>query len=70
MMILKNLGEPKYGFLINSGNIDSMVNHYNAFKKEEEVMIYILLGGKSGYRPNRAVMFIVIELEKPIKMYL
>ncbi|MDB2096480.1 YgiQ family radical SAM protein, partial [Clostridium paraputrificum] len=24
----KKLGKPKYAFLVNSGNIDSMVNHY------------------------------------------
>lgn len=29
----KKLGKPKYGFLVNSGNIDSMVNHYTASKK-------------------------------------
>lgn len=29
----KRLGRPKYAFLVNSGNIDSMVNHYTAAKK-------------------------------------
>ncbi|WP_454053264.1 YgiQ family radical SAM protein [Clostridium sp. Marseille-Q7071] len=51
----KRLGEPKYGFLINSGNIDSMVNHYTAFKKRRSDDLYSP-GGKSGYRPNRAVI--------------
>ncbi|WP_283591744.1 YgiQ family radical SAM protein [Clostridium butanoliproducens] len=51
----KKLGEPKYGFLINSGNIDSMVNHYTAFKKRRSDDLYSP-GGKSGYRPNRAVI--------------
>lgn len=36
----KRLGKPKLAFLINSGNIDSMVNHYTAAKKED-MMIYI-----------------------------
>lgn len=36
----KILGKPKYAFLVNSGNIDSMVNHYTAAKKKD-MMIYI-----------------------------
>ena len=32
----KKLGKPKYGFLVSSGNIDSMVNHYTAAKKNKE----------------------------------
>ncbi|MEG0774496.1 YgiQ family radical SAM protein [Clostridium sp.] len=51
----KKLGKPKYGFLINSGNIDSMVNHYTASKKKRRDDLYSP-GGKSGYRPNRAVI--------------
>ncbi len=31
----KKLGKPKYAFLVNSGNIDSMVNHYTASKKKK-----------------------------------
>ncbi|MEG0308236.1 MAG: YgiQ family radical SAM protein [Clostridium sp.] len=51
----KKLGEPKYGFLINSGNIDSMVNHYTVAKKKRHDDFYSP-GGKSGFRPNRAVI--------------
>lgn len=51
----KKLGEPKYGFLINSGNIDSMVNHYTVAKKKRHDDLYFP-GGKGGYRPNRAVI--------------
>ncbi len=51
----KKLGEPKYGFLINSGNIDSMVNHYTVAKKKRHDDLYSP-GGKGGYRPNRAVI--------------
>jgi uncharacterized radical SAM protein YgiQ len=51
----KKLGKPKFGFLINSGNIDSMVNHYTASKKKRRDDLYSP-GGKSGYRPNRAVI--------------
>lgn len=51
----KKLGKPKYGFLVNSGNIDSMVNHYTAAKKKRHDDFYSP-GGKSGYRPDRAVI--------------
>ena len=34
------LGRPKLGFLINSGNIDSMVNHYTAAKKRRHDDLY------------------------------
>ncbi|MBV4424717.1 YgiQ family radical SAM protein [Clostridium tyrobutyricum] len=51
----KRLGKPKLGFLINSGNIDSMVNHYTAAKKKRHNDLYSP-GGKSGYRPDRALI--------------
>ena len=51
----KKLGKPKYAFLVNSGNIDSMVNHYTAAKKKRHDDFYSP-GGKSGYRPDRAVI--------------
>lgn len=51
----KKLGEPRLGFLINSGNIDSMVNHYTVAKKKRHDDFYSP-GGKSGFRPNRAVI--------------
>ncbi len=49
------LGKPKLAFLINSGNMDSMVNHYTASKKKRHEDLYSP-GGKSGYRPDRAVI--------------
>ncbi|MCM8711107.1 YgiQ family radical SAM protein [Clostridium sp. SYSU_GA19001] len=51
----RRLGKPKLGFLINSGNIDSMVNHYTAAKKRRSDDLYSP-GGKSGFRPDRAVI--------------
>ena len=51
----KKLGEPKYGFLVGSGNIDSMVNHYTAAKKRRNTDLYSP-GGKAGCRPDRAVI--------------
>ncbi|MCQ2450315.1 MAG: YgiQ family radical SAM protein, partial [Clostridia bacterium] len=47
-------GCPKLGFLVNSGNIDSMVAHYTAAKKRRSEDAYSP-GGKAGLRPDRAV---------------
>lgn len=51
----KKLGRPKYGFLVNSGNIDSMVNHYTTAKKTRRDDLYSP-GGEAGHRPDRAVI--------------
>lgn len=51
----RRLGKPRLGFLINSGNIDSMVNHYTAAKKKRHDDFYSP-GGKSGFRPDRALI--------------
>lgn len=48
-------GRPHYGFLVSSGVIDSMVNHYTAAKKRRSMDVYTP-GGKSGKRPDRAVI--------------
>lgn len=47
-------GTPRLGFLITSGNIDSMVAHYTASKKKRHDDAYTA-GGKAGKRPDRAV---------------
>ncbi len=46
---------PKYGFFVSSGNIDSMVAHYTVAKKKRNDDAYSP-GGKSGLRPDRAVI--------------
>ncbi|MBQ6825168.1 MAG: YgiQ family radical SAM protein [Clostridia bacterium] len=51
----KIFGEPRLAFLVNSGNIDSMVAHYTAAKKRRNDDAYTP-GGKSGARPDRAVI--------------
>ena len=51
----KVFGKPRLGFLITSGNIDSMVNHYTAAKKKRSDDLYSP-GGKGGYRPDRATI--------------
>ena len=47
-------GTPKLGFLVNSGNMDSMVNHYTSAKRPRSEDAYTP-GGKRGKRPDRAV---------------
>ena len=49
------LGRPKLGFLISSGNMDSMVNHYTSAKKRRGEDAYTE-GGVAGRRPDRAVI--------------
>ncbi len=48
-------GKPRFAFLVNSGNIDSMVAHYTAAKKRRSDDAYTP-GGKAGARPDRAVI--------------
>lgn len=51
----KRFGKPRLGFLITSGNIDSMVAHYTAAGKLRHDDAYTA-GGKHGKRPDRAVI--------------
>ena len=51
----REFGRPRLGFLVNSGNVDSMVNHYSVFKHRRK-SDYYSPGGKAGRRPDRAVI--------------
>lgn len=51
----KRFGEPRLGFLVSAGNIDSMVNHYSVAKKRRK-KDYYTPGGVMGKRPDRAVI--------------
>ena len=51
----KKFGRPNLGFLVTSGNIDSMVAHYTVAKKKRSTDAYSP-GGKFGLRPDRAVI--------------
>lgn len=62
----KVLGKPKYGFLVNSGNIDSMVNHYTAAKKKRSNDLYSP-GGEGNHRPDRAVIVYCNRLREAYK---
>lgn len=52
---MQTFGRPRLGFLVSSGNIDSMVCHYTAAKKKR-TSDYYSPGGKAGLRPDRAVI--------------
>ncbi|MCX7922971.1 MAG: YgiQ family radical SAM protein [Clostridia bacterium] len=60
------LGRPKYGVLISSGVIDSMVNHYTASKKPRNDDLYSP-GGKAGFRPDRAVIVYANKVKEVFK---
>ncbi len=51
----QKLGRPRLAFLVTSGNIDSMVARYTSMKKERKKDLYSP-GGKTGLRPDRAVI--------------
>ena len=49
------LGKPRLGFLVSSGNMDSMVNHYYVSKKKRPTDAYTP-GGVTGKRPDHATI--------------
>ena len=48
-------GRPRLAFLVSSGNIDSMVNHYSVSKRRR-VKDYYTPNGEMGKRPDRALI--------------
>jgi len=48
-------GEPRLGFLVSAGNMDSMVNHFTVNKKRRSQDAYTP-GGKAGKRPDYATI--------------
>lgn len=51
----KRFGKPRLGFLVNGGNVDSMVNNYSVAKNRRKRDSYSP-GGIAGKRPDRAVI--------------
>ncbi len=49
------LGEPRLGFLVTAGNMDSMVNHYTVSKKRRSTDAFTP-GGTMGKRPDYATI--------------
>lgn len=47
----RQFGKPRLGFLISSGNIDSMVNHYTVAKKRRHKDLYT--PGSEGFKRDR-----------------
>ena len=50
---INEYGEPRLGFLVSAGNMDSMVNHYSVSKKRRQTDAYTP-GGVMGKRPDYA----------------
>ena len=59
-------GEPRLGFLVSAGNIDSMVNHYTVAKKKRR-KDYYSPGGEMGLRPDRATIVYCNKLREVYK---
>lgn len=59
-------GEPRLGFLVSAGNIDSMVNHYTVAKKKRKKDFYSP-GGEMGLRPDRATIVYCNKLREVYK---
>ena len=51
---VKLFGRPRLGFLVSSGNMDSMVNHYTVNKRRRREDAFSP-GGKAGRRPDYAL---------------
>lgn len=51
----KRFGKPRLAFLVSSGNIDSMVNHYSVSKRRRAKDFYTP-NGVMGKRPDRALI--------------
>ncbi len=62
----KKLGKPRLGFLVNAGNMDSMVNHYTVSKKIREKDLYSP-GSKMGLRPDRATIVYCNKIREAYK---
>lgn len=60
------LGRPRLGFLVNGGNMDSMVNHYTVSKRLRDKDLYSP-GGKMGLRPDRATIVYCNKIREAYK---
>ena len=52
---ITEFGEPRLGFMVSAGNMDSMVNHYSVSKKRRQQDSYTP-GGVMGKRPDYAAV--------------
>lgn len=63
---IQTFGEPRLGFLVCGGNMDTMVNHYTVNKKHRDKDHYTP-GGVMGKRPDRATIVYCNLLRKVYK---
>lgn len=59
-------GEPRLGFLVTAGNMDSMVNHYSVSKKRRDTDAFTP-GGVMGKRPDYATVVYCNLIRKKYK---
>lgn len=62
----KVFGEPKLGFLVSSGAMDSMVSNYTANNKPRSSDVYAH-GGVAGHRPDRCLIQYVGKIRQAYK---
>lgn len=55
MADFRRFGKPRLAYLVNGGNVDSMVNNFSVMKNRRKRDVYSP-GGKAGKRPDRAVI--------------
>ena len=60
------LGRPRLAFLVNAGNMDSMVNHYTVSKRIREKDLYSP-GGEMGRRPDRSTIVYCNKIREAYK---
>ncbi len=60
------LGRPRFGFLVSSGAMDSMVSNYTANNKPRSSDAYAH-GGEKGHRPDRALITYVSKIRQAYK---
>ena len=61
-------GQPKLGFMVTAGNIDSMVAHYTAARRKRNDDAYSP-GGKAGKRPDRAVTVYTKKIKRSLSRF-
>lgn len=62
----RQFGQPKLGFLVSAGAMDSMVSNYTANNKPRSEDVYAH-GGVSGHRPDRATIAYVQKIREAYK---
>ena len=61
-------GEPRLGFLVTAGNMDSMVNHYTVSRKHRQKDAYSP-GGQMGFRPDMPTLFTATLSARPTNIH-